>query len=377
MCATTNDFNYLSTFPLTLKWIHWNGTTSEKPWTRATKHAHLHWCYSHGLNLKTHETAITSTHTNVCTYVTIKAVPLMYAQDVSTGSLLIKRQKMTKEINTYGSEKGWEKPVSLQLYVHSLWQVLQRAFATQKKVFFSFLKICSTAVKNDGPFLLPWSTSVWNVFVWIHRNERKNCHWQRNQSYTKLTFSGVCSTAWWSHDCLPLLLNHGRGFLSVAGLDLSRMLLFRNVKLLSWRRDGVLRDRAVLHVPGQVPVPIYRHWAQPCCQVEGQRSSGSDVGHAGVRHHRSIAVCVTATASLSFEVQCQRSPAPRLFDLSLYLRGGKSYLEFSYHNSFFFFFKSPLPHWISYLPIAKAVYDSNQEALKKKENIWSWFKVTF
>lgn len=152
MCATTNDFNYLSTFPLTLKWIHWNGTTSEKPWTRATKHAHLHWCYSHRLNLKTHETAITSTHTNVCTYVTIKAVPLMYAQDVSAGSLLIKRQKMTKEINTYGSEKGWEKPVSLQLYVHSLWQVLQRAFATQKKVFFPFLKYVAQLSKMMDPF---------------------------------------------------------------------------------------------------------------------------------------------------------------------------------------------------------------------------------
>lgn len=67
-------------------------------------------------------------------------------------------------------------------------------------------------------------------------------------------------------------------------------------------------------------MPVHRHRSQPRGEVEGQRSSGSDVGDTGVRHHRSIAVSVAAATSFSLEVQGQSSPAPGLFNLSLHLR---------------------------------------------------------
>lgn len=124
-----------------------------------------------------------------------------------------------------------------------------------------------------------------------------------------------------SHDCLPLLLHHRWGFLVLTGPRISRMLFFWNVELLSRRRYRVLRDGAILHVPREVPVPVHRHRPQPRREVEGQRSSGSDVGNTGVWYHRSIAVGVTATPSFSLEVQGQSPPAPGLFDLSLHLGG--------------------------------------------------------
>lgn len=137
------------------------------------------------------------------------------------------------------------------------------------------------------------------------------------------SFSPNAQRSWRSHDCLPLLLHHRWGFLVLAGPCVSRMLLVRNVKLLSRRRYGVLGDRAVLHVPGQVPVTVHRHRSQPGGEVEGQRCSGSDIGDTGVWHHRSIAVSVTAAPSFSFEVQGQGSSAPGFFDLSLHLRREK------------------------------------------------------
>lgn len=126
--------------------------------------------------------------------------------------------------------------------------------------------------------------------------------------------------SWRSHDCLPLLLHHRRGFLVLAGPRVSWMLLIRNVKFLSWWRYRVLWDRAILHVPREVPVPVYRYRSQSRGEVEGQWSSGSDVGDTGVWHHGSIAVSVTAAPSFSFEVQGQSPPAPGLFYLSLHLR---------------------------------------------------------
>lgn len=123
-----------------------------------------------------------------------------------------------------------------------------------------------------------------------------------------------------SHDGLPLLLHHGWGFLVLAGPRGSRMLLIRDVELLSWGRYGVFRDRTVLHVPGEVAVTVHGHWSESGGEMEGQRRSGGDVGDAGVWHHRSVAVCVTAAPSFPFEVQRQGPPAPGLFDLSLHLQ---------------------------------------------------------
>lgn len=122
-----------------------------------------------------------------------------------------------------------------------------------------------------------------------------------------------------SHDGLPLLLHHGWGFLVLAGPRGSRMLPIRDVELLSWGRYGIFRDGTVLHVPGEVAVTVHGHRSESGGEMEGQRRSGGDVGDAGVWHHRSVAVGVTAAPSFPFEVQRQGPPAPGLFDLSLHL----------------------------------------------------------
>lgn len=71
-------------------------------------------------------------------------------------------------------------------------------------------------------------------------------------------------------------------------------------------------------------MPVDRHRSQPRGEVKSQWASGSDVGNTGVRHHRSIAVSVTAAPSFPFEVQGQSPPAPGLLNLSLHLSKDKS-----------------------------------------------------
>lgn len=148
----------------------------------------------------------------------------------------------------------------------------------------------------------------------IHRKKIWQCwniqasSWERPENtdcfmILKLFFSSSLSAyAQTSHDCFPLFLHHGGGFLLFAGPCVRRTLLFRNVELLSWWRYRVLRDRAILHIPRKVPVPVHRHWPQPSGVVEGQWSSGSDVGNTGVWYHWSIAVSVTSTSSFPLEV---------------------------------------------------------------------------
>lgn len=142
--------------------------------------------------------------------------------------------------------------------------------------------------------------------------------------FIPLVFFPTYSSSPRSHDRLPLLLHHRRGFLVLAGPLLSRVLLIGDVQLLAGQRHRVLRDRAVLHVAGEVPVAVDRHRPQPRGEVEGQRRPGSNVGDAGVRHHRSVAVRVTAASSFPLEVQRQCPPAPGLFDLSLHLESQTS-----------------------------------------------------
>lgn len=60
------------------------------------------------------------------------------------------------------------------------------------------------------------------------------------------------------------------------------MLLLRNVELLAGGRNGVLRDRAVLDVPWEVPVSVDGDGSQACGEVKGQGPPGRDIGHAGV-----------------------------------------------------------------------------------------------
>lgn len=140
-------------------------------------------------------------------------------------------------------------------------------------------------------------------------------------------FSPTKTASCRSHDCLPLFLNHGRGFFVLTRPRMRRMLFGWNVELLSRWRYRVLWHGAIFHIPREVPVPIHRRRSQPRGEVEAQRSSGSDIGNTGVWYHRSIAVSVTAASSFSFEVQGQSSPAPGLFYLSLHLRR---------ENTFFF-----------------------------------------
>ena len=55
--------------------------------------------------------------------------------------------------------------------------------------------------------------------------------------------------------------------------------------------------------------------------AEGQAKSraGPYIGHACVRHHRTVAVAAAPAACLALEVQCQCPAAPGFLDLSLYL----------------------------------------------------------
>lgn len=122
-----------------------------------------------------------------------------------------------------------------------------------------------------------------------------------------------------SHDCLSLLLHHGWGFLVLAGWRGSWMLRVWNLELLCRWRYRVFRDGTVLHVPGEVAVTIDGYRSKSGGEMEGQRASGGDVGDAGVWHHRSVAVSVTAAPSFPFKVQGQGPPAPGLFDLGLHL----------------------------------------------------------
>lgn len=98
---------------------------------------------------------------------------------------------------------------------------------------------------------------------------------------------------------------------------MNRMVLVWTVELLCRRWYGVFRDGSVLHVPGEVAVAVHGNRSESGGEMEGQRRPGGDVGDAGVRYHRSVAVSVTAAPSFPFEVQGQGPPAPGLFDLSL------------------------------------------------------------
>lgn len=72
------------------------------------------------------------------------------------------------------------------------------------------------------------------------------------------------------------------------------------------------------------------HRSESGGEMESQRASGSDVGDTGVRHHRSVAVSVTAAPSFPFKVQGQSPPAPGLFDLGLHL--GRKVWVFNLHK---------------------------------------------
>lgn len=231
-------------------------------------------------------------------------------------------------------EKKEETAVCFHPFTHSLWQVFGERVE-------SVCHDCEghhpsneggPARGSDAPFL-PRATSLSNVLAQFTGEKTGSVDACSHPLQTILRlFHGLSPTApsppgfhpctqptWRSHDCLPLLLHHRWGLLVLAGPSVSRMLLVRDVELLSRWRYGVLRHRAVLHVPGEVPVAVDRHRPQPRGEVEGQRSSGRDVGDAGVWHHRSIAVSVTAAPSFSFEVQGKIPPAPGLLDLSLHL----------------------------------------------------------
>ncbi len=120
-----------------------------------------------------------------------------------------------------------------------------------------------------------------------------------------------------SHDCFSFLLHHRRR-------EVLRRFFLLYVELLSRGRDGVLRDRAVLHVSREVPVAVEGDGPQAGGEVQGQRAPGGHVSDAGVRHHGSIAIRVTATPGFSLEVQSERPPTPWLLDFCLDLKSDKN-----------------------------------------------------
>lgn len=238
----------------------------------------------------------------------------------------LKKKGKTREqqLWQWKGNKKWQS-VSILLHIHcGRWLV--KVFATTLRGHHPPSKGGRGYISNTPIFAL--SLISWQCSGSIHRRKKMAVLMQAAIPF-KLSwacfiiciFSPYLQQSQRSHDCLPLLLHHRWGFLVLAGPCGSWMLLIRNVKLLSWWRYGVLGHRAVLHVTREVAVTIYGHWSQPRGEVEGQWCSGGDVGDTGVWHHRSIAVCVTAAPSFSFEVQCQSPPAPWFFDLSLDLRG--------------------------------------------------------
>lgn len=139
-------------------------------------------------------------------------------------------------------------------------------------------------------------------------------------------FFSLCT----SHDCLPLLLHHGWGFLVLTGSRGSRTLLVWNLDFLCRWGYGVFRDGTILHVTGEVAVTVDGYRTESGGEMEGQWASGGDIGDAGVWHHRSVAVSVTAAPSFPFKVQGQGSPAPGLFDLGLHL--GRKVWDFNFQK---------------------------------------------
>lgn len=97
---------------------------------------------------------------------------------------------------------------------------------------------------------------------------------------------------------------------------------------------------------------VDRHRSQSGGEMERQRASGGDVGDAGVRHHGSVAVRVTAAPSFAFKVQGQGPPAPGLFDLGLHL--GSKIWVFNFQK---LKYRNKHEKIGSYLAITKAVYD--------------------
>lgn len=55
---------------------------------------------------------------------------------------------------------------------------------------------------------------------------------------------------------------------------------------------------------------VERDGPQAGGEVHGQRAPCGHVSDAGVRHHGSIAICVTATPGFSLEVQSECPPTP-------------------------------------------------------------------
>ncbi len=224
-------------------------------------------------------------------------------------------------------EKIKEMAVCFYPFTHSLWRLVGEGVECLPKLWGP--PSLELRRPSSHKWCLPWASSVGSVLAQFTGEKTGSVDACSHSLHTNLRlFHNLCVLSafhpctyptWRSHDCLPLLLHHRRGFLVLAGPRVGRMILVGNVKLLSGWRYRVLRDGAVLHVSREVPMAVHRHWSQPCGEVEGQWSSGRDVGDAGVWHHRSIAVGVAATTSFSFEVQRQGPPAPGLFDLSLHL----------------------------------------------------------
>lgn len=147
-----------------------------------------------------------------------------------------KMKQKTKENYSHGSEN--ETTVCFHPSTHSMWQVVgdrvecfsitsQMKVAQHIKVIHPY---ASNLICRERPGLI---------------QSRKNCQCWCTQlspsdplrliSFIFFQFSSLPKVAWRSHDCLPLLLHHRWGFLVLAGPSMSRMLLVRNVKLLSWR----------------------------------------------------------------------------------------------------------------------------------------------
>lgn len=82
------------------------------------------------------------------------------------------------------------------------------------------------------------------------------------------------------------------------------------MEVLTRGRDGVLRDGAVFHVTWKVPMAIDGDGPQAGAEMQGQGASCGHVSDAGVGHHGSVAVRVTAATSFPLEVQSKCPPTP-------------------------------------------------------------------